>query len=175
MAFCDLVGSTAHASKLDPEDWRDIVRQFQKICVDVIQQFEGHVAQYLGDGLLVYFGYPRAHEDDAERAIRSALGTLTALTGLNQRLATEHGLQLAARVGIHTGPVVVGDMGQSGRPEILAMGATANLAARLQTVALPGSVVISHETLQLVQGIFVTEDLGAKTSRASLDRSRCIG
>ena len=162
VAFCDLVGSTAHASKLDPEDWRDVVRQFQKICIEVIQRFEGHVAQYLGDGLLVYFGYPHAHEDDAERAIRSALGVMAALTGLNQRLATEHGLQLAARVGIHTGPVVVGDMGQSGRPEILAMGATANVAARLQTVALPGSVVISQETLQLVQGIFVIEDLGAK-------------
>jgi class 3 adenylate cyclase/tetratricopeptide (TPR) repeat protein len=162
VAFCDLVGSTAHASSLDPEDWRDIVRQFQKLCIDVIQQFEGHVAQYLGDGLLVYFGYPRAHEDDAERAIRSALGTMAALSGLNQRLAAEHRLQLAARVGIHTGPVVVGDMGQSGRPEILAIGATANLAARLQTIAPPGNVVISRETLQLVQGIFVTEDLGAK-------------
>jgi class 3 adenylate cyclase/tetratricopeptide (TPR) repeat protein len=162
VAFCDLVGSTAHASKLDPEDWRDVVRQFQKICIEVIQRFEGHVAQYLGDGLLVYFGYPHAHEDDAERAIRSSLGVMAALGGLNQRLATEHGLQLAARVGIHTGPVVVGDMGQSGRPEILAMGATANVAARLQTVALPGSVVISHETLQLVQGIFVSEDLGAR-------------
>jgi class 3 adenylate cyclase/tetratricopeptide (TPR) repeat protein len=162
VAFCDLVGSTAHASKLDPEDWRDVVRQFQKTCIDVIQRFEGHVAQYLGDGLLVYFGYPHAHEDDAERAIRSALGVMATLTGLNQRLATEHSLELAARVGIHTGPVVVGDMGQSGRPEILAMGATANLAARLQAVALPGSVVISQETLQLVQGIFVTEDLGAK-------------
>ena len=93
VSFCDLVGSTAHASKLDPEDWRNVVRQFQKMCVDVIQQFEEHVAQYLGDGLLVYFGYPRAHEDDAERAIRSALGTLNALTALNQRLATEHDQQ----------------------------------------------------------------------------------
>jgi len=162
VAFCDLVGSTAHASKLDPEDWRDVVRQFQKTCIEVIQRFEGHVAQYLGDGLLIYFGYPHAHEDDAERAIRSALGVMAALGGLNQRLATEHGLRLAARVGIHTGPVVVGDMGQSGRTEILAMGATANVAARLQAVALPESVVISQETLHLVQGIFVTEDLGAK-------------
>ena len=163
VAFCDLVGSTAHASKLDPEDWHDVVRRFQKTCLDVIQQFEGHVAQYLGDGLLIYFGYPRAHEDDAERAIRSALGMLAALTALNVRLATEHDLQLAARVGIHTGPVVVGDMGQSGRAEILAIGATAHLAARLQTEALSGSVVISHETLRLVQGIFVTEDLGARS------------
>jgi class 3 adenylate cyclase len=162
VAFCDLVGSTAHASKLDPEDWRDVVRQFQKTCIEVIQRFDGHVAQYLGDGLLVYFGYPHAHEDDAERAIRSALGAMAALTGLNERLATEHGLELAARIGIHTGPVVVGDMGQDGRIEMLAVGATANVAARLQAVALPGSVVISHETLQLVQGIFVSEDLGAK-------------
>ncbi len=162
VAFCDLVGSTVHASKLDPEDWREVVREFQRVCIDSIRRFDGHVAQYLGDGILVYFGFPRAHEDDAERAIRAALGAMAEVARLNPRLARDHGLELGARIGIHTGPVVVGEMGHEGRTEMLAMGATANVAARLQAIAEPGTVVISAETLRLVHGIFVTEELGAK-------------
>jgi class 3 adenylate cyclase len=106
--FCDLVESTALASQLDPEDLREIVRAYQGTCAQVIARFEGHIAQYLGDGLLVYFGYPLAHEDDAQRAVRAGLGMVEAVGHLNRRLAQERGVHLAVRLGIHTGLVVVG-------------------------------------------------------------------
>ena len=103
--------STALAAQLDPEDWRGVVRAYQDTCAKVIARFEGHIAQYLGDGLLVYFGYPRAHEDDAQRAVTAGLGMIEAVGQLNTRLAQERGVQLAVRLGIHTGLVVVGEMG----------------------------------------------------------------
>ena len=109
--FCDLVDSTALSGQLDPEDLREVVRAYQDTCAKVIARFEGHIAQYLGDGLLVYFGYPLAHEDDAQRAIRAGLGIVEALGQLNTRLTQERGVQLAVRLGIHTGLVVVGDVG----------------------------------------------------------------
>ena len=99
--FCDLVGSTVLASQLDPEEWREVVRAYQETCAKVIARFEGHIAQYLGDGLLVYFGYPQAHEDDAQRAVRAGLGMLDALGQLNTRLGQERDVHLAARLGIH--------------------------------------------------------------------------
>jgi class 3 adenylate cyclase len=105
--FCDLVDSTVLASQLDPEEWRAVVRAYQDTCGKVIARYEGHIAQYLGDGLLVYFGYPQAHEDDAQRAVRAGLGMIEALDQLNTRLAPEHGVQLTVRLGIHTGLVVV--------------------------------------------------------------------
>jgi Adenylate and Guanylate cyclase catalytic domain len=110
--FCDLVDSTPLASQLDPEEWREMVRAYQEACAKVIARFEGHIAQYLGDGLLVYFGYPRAHEDDAQRAVRSGLGIVEAMALLNTRLEQERGVQLAVRLGIHSGLVVVGEMGE---------------------------------------------------------------
>jgi class 3 adenylate cyclase len=113
--FCDLVDSTRLSSQLDPEDWRDVVRQYQRVCTDVIQRYEGHIAQLLGDGLLIYFGYPQAHEDDAKRAVRTGLGILDAMGDLNKGLQQTRGIQLAIRMGIHTGLVVVGDMGGPGR------------------------------------------------------------
>ena len=125
--FCDLNDSTALARRLDPEEYREVVRAYQTTCTEVIQHFDGHVAQYLGDGLLVYYGYPQAHEDDAQRAIRTGLGILQALETLNIRL-DEHAVQLAARIGIHTGLVVVGEMGGAGRRERLAL-ETPNIAA----------------------------------------------
>src|SRR5215468_5435307 len=109
--FCDLVESTKLASQLDPEDWRDVVRAYQSACTEVIQRFDGHVAQLLGDGLLVYFGFPHAHEDDAHRAVQTGLGILAALGDLNTRLQQDKGIQLALRGGIHTGLVVIGEMG----------------------------------------------------------------
>ena len=130
--FCDLVGSTALSAQLDPEDLREVVRAYQDTCAKVIARFEGHIAQYLGDGLLVYFGYPLAHEDDAQRAVRAGLGMLEALGQLNTRLAQERGVQVAVRLGIHTGLVVVGEVGGGTRQEQLALGETPNLAARLQ-------------------------------------------
>src|SRR5215813_7111614 len=110
VVFCDLVDSTKLSSQLDPEDWRDVVRAYQRVCTDVIQRYDGHIAQLLGDGLLIYFGFPVAHEDDPQRAVRTGLGILTALGDLNQELQQAQGIQLAIRVGIHTGLVVVGAM-----------------------------------------------------------------
>jgi len=129
--FCDLVGSTPLASQLDPEDLREVVRAYQEACATVIQRFDGYIAQYLGDGLLVYFGYPQAHEDDAQRAVRTGLGIVEALGALNLRLAQHQGIRLAVRIGIHTGVVVVGGMGGGSRQEQLALGETPNIAARL--------------------------------------------
>src|SRR5262249_2767334 len=106
--FCDLVDSTVLASQLDPEDLREVVRAYQDTCGKVIARFEGHIAQYLGDGLLVYFGYPLAHEDDAQRAVRAGLGIVEALGQLNTHLTQARGVQLAVRLGVHTGLVVVG-------------------------------------------------------------------
>jgi len=109
--FCDLVDSTPLARQLDPEDLREVVQAYQDTCARVIARFEGHIAQYLGDGLLVYFGYPHAHEDDAQRAARAGLGMMEAVGQLNTRLTRERGVRLAVRLGIHTGLVVVGDVG----------------------------------------------------------------
>jgi class 3 adenylate cyclase/predicted ATPase len=158
--FCDLVDSTALASRLDPEEWREVVRAYQETCAKVIAHFEGHIAQYLGDGLLVYFGYPLAHEDDAQRGVRAGLGMVEAIGQLNTRLAQERGFRLAIRVGIHTGLVVVGEMGGGGRHEQLALGDTPNVAARLQGLAEPDTVVISATTHRLAQGYFTEADLG---------------
>jgi len=158
--FCDLVDSTVLASQLDPEDLREVVRAYQATCAKVIARFEGHIAQYLGDGLLVYFGYPRAHEDDAQRAVRAGLGIVEALEQLNTRLTQERGVHLAVRLGCHTGLVVVGNVGGGTRQEQLALGETPNLAARLQGVAAPNTLVISATTLQLLGGFFACQPLG---------------
>jgi class 3 adenylate cyclase len=163
--FCDLVDSTPLATHLDPEDLREVVRAYQRVCAEVIQRFEGYIAQYLGDGLLVYFGFPQAHEDDCQRAVRAALGMMEAMGRLNQRLEREQEVRLAARVGIHTGLVVVGEMGGGGRQEQLALGETPNVAARLQALAAPNTVVISAATHRLVQGWFTCQDLGVHTLR----------
>jgi class 3 adenylate cyclase/tetratricopeptide (TPR) repeat protein len=163
--FCDLVDSTRLASQLDPEDLREVVRAYQATCAEVIQQFEGHIAQYLGDGLLVYFGYPQAHEDDAQGAVRAGLGMVEAMKTLNTRLEREQGFRLAVRIGIHTGLVVVGAMGGQGRQEQLALGETPNVAARLQGLAAPDTVVVSATTVQLIHGYFVYQPLGAQALR----------
>jgi class 3 adenylate cyclase/predicted ATPase len=163
--FCDLVDSTKLSSQLDPEDWRDVVRAYQKVCTEVIQRYDGHIAQLLGDGLLIYFGYPHAHEDDAQRAVRAGLGMLAAMRDLNQGLQQAKGIQLAIRVGIHTGLVVVGEMGGAGRQEQLALGETPNIAARIQGLAQPNTLVVSHVTYRLSQGYFACQDLGEQTLR----------
>jgi class 3 adenylate cyclase len=158
--FCDLVDSTPLASQLDPEDLREVVRAYQETCAKVIARFDGYIAQYLGDGLLVYFGYPLAHEDDAQRAVRAGLGMLEALEQLNTRLTQEWGIQVAVRFGIHTGLVVVGEVDGGTRQEQLALGETPNLAARLQGIAAPNTLVISATTLQLLGGFFACQPLG---------------
>jgi class 3 adenylate cyclase/predicted ATPase len=156
--LCDLVGSTELSGRLDPEDLREVVRTYQTACTEPIARFEGHIAQYLGDGLLVYFGYPLAHEDAPQRAARSALGIVQAIDRLNTRPGLDPRSQLAVRIGIHTGLVVVGEIGS--REERLALGETPNLAARLQAIAEPNTVVISDATYRLLQGLFECTDLG---------------
>ena len=158
--FCDLVGSTDLSQHLDAEDLRSVVRAYQEAASGAIDRYAGHIAQYLGDGLLVYFGYPQAHEDDAERAVRAGLGILAALRTLNDALEPKHGMRLAARVGIHTGPVVIGAMGGGAKSEVLALGDTTNIAARLEAVAAADTVVISGATRRLVPGMFLLHDLG---------------
>jgi class 3 adenylate cyclase/predicted ATPase len=165
VVFCDLVESTKLASQLDPEDWRDVVRAYQQVCTDVIQRYDGHIAQLLGDGLLVYFGYPQAHEDDAHRAVRTGLGILAAMGDLNKGLQQVKSIQLALRVGINTGLVVVGAMGSEGRHEHLALGETPNVAARIQGLAASNTVAISDATYRLIQGYFACKDLGAQVLR----------
>jgi class 3 adenylate cyclase/predicted ATPase len=163
--FCDLVDSTTLASQLDPEEYRDVVRAYQTACTEVIRRYDGHIAQLLGDGLLVYFGYPQAHEDDAHRAVRTALGILAAMDDLHTRLPHGTGRTLAVRLGIHTGLVVIGAMGDQGRHEHLALGETPNIAARIQGLAAPNTVAISDATSRLVQGYFACQDLGAHALR----------
>jgi class 3 adenylate cyclase len=163
--FCDLVDSTVLASQMDPEELREVVRAYQETCAKVIARFEGYIAQYLGDGLLVYFGYPLAHEDDAQRAVRAGLGMIDAVGQLNTRLAQERGVQLAVRLGIHTGLVVVGEVGGGTRQEQLALGETPNLASRLQGIAVPNTLVISATTFQLLGGFFACQSLGIQLLR----------
>ena len=158
--FCDLVDSTVLSSQLDPEDLRAVVRAYQEVCAKVVARFEGYIAQYLGDGLLVYFGYPLAHEDDAQRAVRAGLGIVEAMEQLNTRLTQGCGVQLAVRLAIHTGLVVVGEVGGGTRQEQLALGETPNVAARLQGIAAPNTLVISATTFQLLGGFFACQPLG---------------
>ncbi len=158
--FCDLVESTALAGRLDPEDLREVIRDYQEAAAGVVAQYDGYVAQYLGDGLLVYFGYPRAHEDDAQRAVRAGLGIVEAVRRLHDRPRWAGAGRLQARVGIHTGLVVVGQIGAGPRQEQLALGDTPNLAGRFQQLAEPDSVVIGPATQRLVQGHFAVRDLG---------------
>ena len=154
------------SGQLDPEDLREVVRAYQATCAEVIQRFEGHIAQYLGDGLLVYFGYPQAHEDDAQRAVRAGLGMVEAMGALNTRLEQDTGVRLAVRLGIHTGLVVVGEMGGGGRQEQLALGETPNLAARLQGLAAPDTVVISAATTGWCRAILPVRPWGRTPSKA---------
>ena len=185
--FCDLVGSTALSHRLDPEDLHQLVQAYQQACAAVITRYEGHIAQYLGDGLLVYFGSPAAHEDDALRAVRTGLEIIQALQhwvpsplagegqGKGAKASTVPVLtphpnlppqggkekSLQVRIGIHTGLVVVGEIGSSEKHELLALGETPNLAARLQALAEPDALVISAATQRLVQGFFACQDLGS--------------
>jgi class 3 adenylate cyclase len=155
--FSDLVGSTALSARMDPEDLREVISAYQKCVSDVVRHFGGFVAKYLGDGVLVYFGYPEAHEDDAERAVRAGLELVAAVSDLKTRAL------LQTRVGISTGLVVVGDLiGSGASQEQAIVGETPNLAARLQSIAEPNSVVIAEITRKLVGNLFELEDLGAK-------------
>ena len=160
--FCDLVGSTALSGRLDPEDLQEVMQAYQETSVAMIEQYGGHVAKYLGDGILAYFGYPTAHENDAERAVHAGLGITRGMAALNQRLAADKDVTLATRVGIGTGLVVVGEMGAGETHEAMAVvGETPNIAARLQELAKPNQVVIGPLTQHLTQRAFDVEAMGA--------------
>ena len=155
--FCDLVGSTALSARLDPEDLREVIAAYHKCAGEIVRRFGGFVSQYLGDGVLVFFGYPRAHEDDAERAVRAGLELIAAVAGLNTRAS------LQTRVGIATGLVVVGDLVDAGgSQERGIIGETPNLAARLQGIAEPNMIVIAEGTRKLLGNLFELQELGAK-------------
>ena len=140
--FCDLVGSTALSERLDPEDLREVMRAYQDACAGAIGRFEGHIAQTLGDGLMVYFGYPVAHEDDAQRAVRAGLDIVRAVKELSARLEESQGVVVDVRVGIHTGLVVAGEVGGADtRGAMAIVGETPNIAARIEHTATPGTVL----------------------------------
>ena len=165
--FCDLVGSTELSRTLDPEQLREVMRAYQQACGHVIEGYAGHVAQYLGDGLMVYFGWPKAHEDDAERAVRASLEIVAAVKKVP---ASE---PLAVRIGIATGAVVVGETG-AGDASVpkLAVGETPNIAARLQGLAGADQIVISPSTHHLLASTFEYEDLGERTLKGILEPVR---
>lgn len=170
--FCDLAGSTPLAARLDPEDLREVIRTYQAACAAVIERYEGHIAQFLGDGLVVYFGHPQAHEDDAQRAVRAGLGILASIRDLSARLTPQIDVALSVRIGVHTGLVVVGAVGGGQRREQLALGETPNLAARLQGLADENGLVISAATQRLVQGFFITADAGEHALKGFADPVR---
>src|SRR3989304_1694608 len=164
--FCDLVGSTSISESLDPEELRDVVRTYQETCSELIDRYDGYIAQYLGDGLLVYFGYPLAHEDDAQRAVRGGLEIVGAISELSLPTLLQGSLQV--RIGIHTGPVVVGEIGRGEKREQLALGDTLNIASRVQNLSEPNTVVISSVTYHLTEGLFECRDLGLHTLKGVL-------
>src|ERR1700745_776263 len=154
--FADLVGSTQLSARMDPEDLREVIWTYQKAVAEIVRRFDGFVAKYMGDGVLVYFGYPQAHEDDAERAVRAGLELIAAVAGLKTHAS------LQTRVGIATGVVVVGDLiGTGAAQEQAVVGETPNLAARLQGLAEPNTVVIAATTRRLLGRLFEYRDLGA--------------
>jgi class 3 adenylate cyclase len=158
--FSDLVGSTKLSGQLDPEDYREVLRAYQSTCAGVIHRFDGYIAQHLGDALLVYFGFPTAHEDDAQRAVHTGLEMLGAMQTLNECLEQDKGIRLSIRVGVHTGLTVVGDIGEGAKHELLALGEAPNIASRIQGLAEPDTIAISAATFQLVEGYFDWDDLG---------------
>jgi class 3 adenylate cyclase len=167
--FCDLVGSTALSTRFDPEELRDEIRAYQNAVSGVVARYDGFVAKFMGDGVLAYFGYPRAHEDDAERAVRAGLEIAAAVRSLETR-GTE---RLAVRIGIATGRVVVGDLvGEGSAQEQAVVGETPNLAARLQALAQPGQIVLAGATRRLVGDLFRLADLGRQTAKGFPSRSR---
>jgi class 3 adenylate cyclase/predicted ATPase len=159
--FCDLAGSSALSTRLDPEDFREIICAYQNTCVAAVDRFRGYLARYVGDGLLIYFGYPESHEDDAERAVRTALDIIKAMPPLNRSLSSYQGVELAVRIGIASGLVVAGDIvGESATEQHAVVGQTPNLAARLQSAADSNSVLISSDTRELLGEQFEYEELG---------------
>ena len=166
--FSDLVGSTALSARMDPEDLREVISAYQKCVAETVSRFGGFVAKYMGDGVLIYFGYPQAHEDDAERAVRAGLEAVAAVGALMSHAP------LQTRVGISTGLVVVGDLiGSGASQEQAIVGETPNLTARLQGIAGPNEVVVAEDTRRLIGHLFELEDLGATDLKGIAGPMRC--
>ena len=164
--FCDIVDSTAFTEKLDPEELRNLLEVYRTCIMEVVLAQDGHVARYFGDGVLVYFGYPTAHEDAAHRAVRAALGIIAAIETLNPHLQTTFGVEINVRISIDTGRVVVWHISGQEAPEAIdIVGKTPNVAARMEKLATPNTVVIGDTTHQLVEGFFKCEALGASVLR----------
>ena len=170
--FSDLVDWTRLSAQIDPEQLHILIRDYHDACAEAIRRYDGHIAQYLGDGVLAYFGHPRAHEDDAQRAIRAGLEVVTAMRLLNARLGARAPVRLSVRVGIHTGVVVVGEVGGGEKHERLALGNAPNVAARLQSLAEPDTIVISERTRQLTGGTFECADLGVQSLKGVAEAIR---
>src|SRR6266446_3747811 len=151
---CNLRAEPPLARHLDPDDLYAVLRPYQETCARIVQQFDGQIAQYRGEELVVYFGYPQAHDDDAQRAVRAGLKIVEAFGELHPRLEREPGLRWAVRVGVHTGLVVVGALGDGGPHDRWALGDTPSMAAQLHGLAAPDTVVISTATQRLLQGYF---------------------
>jgi class 3 adenylate cyclase/predicted ATPase len=165
LLFCDMVGSTALSERLDPEDLRDLLTSYQQVCRDAIGGYQGHISQFLGDGVMSYFGYPIAHEDDAVRAIRAALRILEGIEFVNRGIGKRLNAEIHVRMGIHTGVAVVGDIGPGGAHDRLAVGETVNLASRIEAIAGVDTVLVSGSTARLVAGHFELEALSSQTLR----------
>lgn len=161
--FCDLVDSTPLGERLDPEDLLELTRLYQHTCGGVIARYGGHVARYVGDGLLVYFGYPRAHEDDAVRAVNAGLGIVEELGRVNEEIASRFDVRLRVRIGVHSGLIVLSGLGADTPHGEQALGHTMNVAARVQGLATPDTVIVTAATLGLTGGAFVTRALGQRT------------
>jgi class 3 adenylate cyclase/tetratricopeptide (TPR) repeat protein len=167
--FADLVGSTELSQRLDPEDLGELIAAYQTICGDAVAEHEGHIAQYLGDGVVVYFGYPKAHEDEAQRAVQCGLDILERCRALRENGTVPQDLELQVRLGAHTGRAVVGRVGAGDRQDRLALGDTPNIAARIQSEATPGSLVVSDATWKLVRNYFDGKLLGSRRLKGVSD------
>ena len=170
--FCDLVGSTAMSARLDPEDMREVIVAYQKCVSETVRRFGGSIAKYIGDGALAYFGYPEAHEDDAERSVRAGLVLVDSIAAMELPFA----VTLQVRVGVATGLVVVGDLiGEGSAQERVAVGETLNLAARIQTAAPPNSLLVGELLRHLAGAAFDYEGLGLRELRKSSAQRGCGG
>ena len=178
MLFCDVRGSTAMAEELDPEEWTDVMNEAFAHLIAPVVRHEGTVARLMGDAILAFFGAPTAHEDDPQRAVMAGLEIVASITALREKVARERGLDLNVRVGINTGPVVVGDVGSELKQEYSAMGDAVNVAARMEQTAEPGSVQITEDTYRLIADLFEVEALGGvelKGKRRPVESYRVLG
>ena len=176
--FCDVVGSTAMAERLDPEDWTEIINEAFQYLTGPVARYDGTIARLMGDAILALFGAPIGHEDDPQRAVMAAIDIVSGIQPFREQIKREYGMDFDVRVGINTGPVVVGDIGSNVAMEYTAMGDAVNVAARMEQTAEPGTIQISGETFRLVSRAFDVEPLGGiemKGKSAPVDGYRVLG